>query len=121
MAVRKRDLTWGFPGGSVESDETMEDTLKNKVKDQTNVDIRIDSLLFCKERRTEWEHVCTFVFKASAKGDFQNIRSGDSIFRAKWLSIPSADDLIKLDNLVLNKLIFEQGVLYENRNEFPVR
>ncbi len=120
LAVRKRDLSWGFPGGAVEKDQTMEEALILKVKQQTNVTISVDSLLFCKERRTEWEHVCTIVFRATAMGDFNWPENDESVFRVKWLSIPTADGLLELEKTPLNKLIFDKGVLYDHHNEFPV-
>lgn len=120
LAVRRRDLSWGFPGGAVEKDQTMEEALIQKVKQQANVDISIDSLLFCRERRTEWEHVCTIVFKATAIGDFDRPINDESVFRVKWLSIPTADGLLALEKTPLNKLIFDKGVLYDHLNEFPV-
>lgn len=121
LIVRKRDLTWKLPGGDVPSDETMEDTLKMKIKQQTNVNIDIEALLLCKESRTAWEHVCRFVFKATIVGDFYNLTNDESIYQAKWLPIPTADSLVDLEDITLNKLIFIKGILYKCNNELPIR
>ncbi|MBC1936959.1 NUDIX hydrolase [Listeria grandensis] len=112
LLVKNRDLKWAFPGGRVETDQTLEQALISKVKQQTSVDCQIDSLLYVKERRTAWEHVCLFVYKATATGDFLTVEKDDSVFHARWTSIPQADDLLQEQDVALNKLVLESGVPY---------
>ncbi|MBF2684313.1 NUDIX hydrolase [Listeria welshimeri] len=114
LIVRNRNLAWAFPGGHVEANQTMEEALASIVKEQTNIDIEIESILHCKERRATWEHVCTFVFRAKPVGEMIATSSDDNIFRVKWIPIPLADDLLPIDQLSLNELVRSEGVLYEN-------
>ncbi|MBC1362532.1 NUDIX hydrolase [Listeria welshimeri] len=114
LIVRNRNLAWAFPGGYVEANQTMEEALASIVKEQTNIDIEIESILHCKERRATWEHVCTFVFRAKPVGEMIATSSDDNIFRVKWIPIPLADDLLPIDQLSLNELVRSEGVLYEN-------
>ncbi|MBC1702954.1 NUDIX hydrolase [Listeria welshimeri] len=114
LIVRNRNLAWAFPGGHVEANQTMEEALASIVKEQTNIDIEIESVLHCKERRATWEHVCTFVFRAKPVGEMIATSSDDNIFRVKWIPIPLADDLLPIDQLSLNELVRSEGVLYEN-------
>ncbi|EAD7002387.1 NUDIX hydrolase [Listeria monocytogenes] len=114
LVVRDRNLAWAFPGGQVETNQTMEEALASKVKEQTNIDIEIESILHCKERRATWEHVCTFVFRAKPVGSVILASNDDNVFRVKWIPIPLADDLLAVDQLSLNELVRSEGVLYEN-------
>ncbi|HFK6359669.1 TPA: NUDIX hydrolase [Listeria monocytogenes] len=114
LVVRDRNLTWAFLGGHVETNQTMEEALASKVKEQTNIDIEIESILHCKERRATWEHVCTFVFRAKPVGNALLASNDDNVFRVKWIPIPLADDLLAVDQLSLNELVRSEGVLYEN-------
>ncbi|HBM3519880.1 TPA: NUDIX hydrolase [Listeria innocua] len=114
LIVRNRNLAWTFPGGHVETDQTMEEALASKVKEQTNIDIEIESILHCKERRATWEHVSTFVFRAKPVGEMATFSNDDNVFRVKWIPIPLADDLLPIDQLSLNELVRSEGVLYEN-------
>lgn len=114
LIVRNRNLAWAFPGGHVEANQTMEEALASIVKEQTNIDIEIESILHCKERRATWEHVCTFVFRAKPVGEMIATSSDNNIFRVKWIPIPLADDLLPIDQLSLNELVRSEGVLYEN-------
>ncbi|MBC2202371.1 NUDIX hydrolase [Listeria welshimeri] len=114
LIVRNRNLAWAFPGGHVEANQTMEEAIASIVKEQTNIDIEIESILHCKERRATWEHVCTFVFRAKPVGEMIATSSDDNIFRVKWIPIPLADDLLPIDQLSLNELVRSEGVLYEN-------
>ncbi|EAC8503463.1 NUDIX hydrolase [Listeria monocytogenes] len=114
LVVRDRNLAWAFPGGQVETNQTMEEALASKVKEQTNIDIEIESILHCKERRATWEHVCTFVFRAKPVGSVLLASNEDNVFRVKWIPIPLADDLLAVDQLSLNELVRSEGVLYEN-------
>ncbi|EAF1402552.1 NUDIX hydrolase [Listeria monocytogenes] len=114
LVVRDRNLEWAFPGGQVETNQTMEEALASKVKEQTNIDIEIESILHCKERRATWEHVCTFVFRAKPVGSVLLASNDDNVFRVKWIPIPLADDLLAVDQLSLNELVRSEGVLYEN-------
>ncbi|EFR86864.1 MutT/nudix family protein [Listeria marthii FSL S4-120] len=98
----------------METDQTMEEALASKVKEQTNINIEIESILHCKERRATWEHVCTFVFRAKPIGDTVLASNNDNAFRVKWIPIPLADDLLAIDQLSLNELVRSEGVLYEN-------
>ncbi|MBF2601085.1 NUDIX hydrolase [Listeria seeligeri] len=114
LVVRNRNMTWTFPGGQVEANQTMEEAIASKVKSQTNIDVEIQSILSCKERRATWEHVCTFVFRAKPIGDNLAVEHDESVFHVKWLPIPLADDLLNIDQLTLNELLRSKGVLYEN-------
>ncbi|EDH0919266.1 NUDIX hydrolase [Listeria monocytogenes] len=114
LVVRDRNLAWAFPGGQVETNQTMEEALASKVKEQTNIDIEIESILHCKERRATWEHVCTFIFRAKPVGSVLLASNDDNVFRVKWIPIPLADDLLAVDQLSLNELVRSEGVLYEN-------
>ncbi|MBC1484123.1 NUDIX hydrolase [Listeria sp. FSL L7-1485] len=114
LVVRNRNMTWTLPGGLVETNQTMEEAIASKVKNQTNIDVEVASILSCKERRASWEHVCTFVFRAQPVGPIAAVEHDDSVFHVKWLPIPLADDVLNIDQLTLNELLRSEGILYEN-------
>lgn len=114
LLTRQKDLSWTLPGGVVRNNQTLEDALRQLVAQQTDVDLCIDALIYCKERKTEWEHVCTFLFRAYPIGDFDHVIVGDTIIQAEWVSIPTADNMLKWETLSLAELIRSAGSHYEN-------
>lgn len=114
LLTRQKDLSWSLPGGIVRNDQTLEDALRQLVARQTDVDLCIDALIYCKERKTEWEHVCTFLFRAYPLGDFDHVIAGDTVIQAEWVSIPTADNMLKWQTLSLAEFIRSTGSHYEN-------
>lgn len=114
LLTRQKDLSWTLPGGVVRNDQTLEDALRQLVAHQTDVDLCIDALIYCKERKTEWEHVCTFLFRTYPLGDFDQVSVGDTIIQAEWVSIPTADNMLKWQTLSLAEFIRSAGSHYEN-------
>lgn len=114
LLTRQKDLTWSMPRGVVRNDQTLEDGLRQLVTRQTGVNICIDTLVYCMERKTEWEHVCLFLFRAYPLGNFDHVIPGDGIIQTKWVSVPTADNMLKSIPLPLTDFISSVGSQYEN-------
>ena len=43
LLIKQKDENWGFPKGHVEEGETEEETAAREVKEETNIDVEIES------------------------------------------------------------------------------
>jgi len=92
---------WGTPGGYVDWDESVEDTVKREVKEETNLDVTSLKLvgLYSKPSRHPKQAI-NALFLAKAKGKAEH---GDDTLDAKWFSTSKLPDKIALDHRQLIK------------------
>lgn len=99
---------WIFPGGGIESGETEEECVRREMKEETNLDVRILSLLSDRpynEPGGIYQHVKTYLCeptKGEASPGFEpepEAASHYSIVETKWLDLRSESDW---DPLLIN-------------------
>ena len=85
---------WALPGGFVEYGETVENAAIREAKEETSIDVELESLVnvYSKPDRDPRGHTVTVVY--AAKGDF-NTKKADS--DAKDIGIFSKDELDTLE------------------------
>ena len=85
---------WALPGGFVEYGETVENAAIREAKEETSIDVELESLVnvYSKPDRDPRGHTVTVVY--TAKGDF-NTKKADS--DAKDIGIFSKDELDTLE------------------------
>ncbi|MCK4261486.1 NUDIX hydrolase [bacterium] len=99
---RKRSRTyWVLPGGKVEYGETIEETAKREMKEETNLKIRLNELVFIDETITGngGRHVINFYFTAKALSGKLKVAKGKVLREAKFFSPKQVKDLIVLPDI----------------------
>lgn len=81
---------WEFPGGKIEAGETPEQALIREIKEELDVEIKVEDLLHTVEYEYPKFHLRMYCF-------FCTIRSGDLVLReheaAKWLTKETLDSV----------------------------
>ncbi len=90
---------WGLPKGHVEKKETEEETAKREVKEETNLDVIVDtkkrySMVYSPKEDVEKEVI--FFIAKNTSDDI--IVQEEEVQGAKWLKIDDAIELITFDN-----------------------
>lgn len=100
LVYEKDPKFWGFPKGHVEEGETEVETALREVKEETDLDVKIDEskrYVITYVIKDNIEKTCVF-FKAYPLSD--NIKMQPSeIAKTKWCDKDEALSLIKYDNL----------------------
>lgn len=99
LLIQQNDGFWGFPKGHVEKEETEEETAKREIKEETNLDIEIDS----KSRYTmeyitdkgKNKEVVYFIAK-KIRGEIK--KQEEEIQNIKWANFQEAMELLSFDN-----------------------
>ncbi|PHS39622.1 MAG: NUDIX hydrolase [Sulfurovum sp.] len=101
-----------LPGGFVDMGESVEDALRREMKEETNLDVQISSLLgvYSDPKRDPRFHTASVVFVAQAQGQ---PKGGDDAKEAKLYAI----DEIPMDQLVFDHSeILKDYVLQHHEN-----
>ena len=111
LLIRQISGMWGFPKGHVEDGETEEETAAREVKEETNIDVKVDSskryVMHYMTDKEKYKEVVLFVAKRT--GGFLRMQQ-EEIIEAGWFDYDEALKIISYDN---TKEIFKQ-VLKDN-------
>ncbi len=90
LLVRRRhwpfEDMWAIPGGFVEPNESLEDSARRELREETNVsDVYLEQLYtFGDPGRDPRTRVITVVYYALLRGDQLHLRAGDDAADARW-------------------------------------
>ena len=112
LLIKQISQAWGFPKGHVEHDETEEETARREVKEETNLDVKIDtskrySIQYVTDKGLNKESV--FFLAEKTGGTLK--KQDDEILEAKWFDFYEAIEVLTYDN---TKELFKE-VLKENK------
>jgi 8-oxo-dGTP pyrophosphatase MutT (NUDIX family) len=100
LLVQEAEGHWGFPKGHVEANETEEETAIREVKEETNLDVKIQ-----KDKRYEISYIVNddskktvILFGAKKIGGTES-RQEEEINQIKWCSFDEALEIITYDNV----------------------
>ncbi len=94
---------WEFPGGKIEAEETRENALKREIKEELNVEIKINNFALELEYQYPTFHLKMFTYDCEiTEGVLELIEHND----ARWLSKEELDDVnwIPADITIVNYL-----------------
>ena len=111
LLIRQMSGMWGFPKGHVEEGETEEQTAQREVKEETNIDVEIDSskryVMHYKTDKGKYKEVVLFVGKKI--GGYLKMQP-EEIIEAGWFEYQDALKILSYGN---TRDLFKQ-VLQEN-------
>ena len=98
---------WNFPAGHLELDDDIFQGTKKEVKEETNLDVKLDGLIGVYEHKTEMgNNSVKFIFKASViKGTLKHAKG--ELLEAKWFSF---EEFSKLKDKELRSLDMKKVV-----------
>jgi 8-oxo-dGTP diphosphatase len=109
---------WLPPGGGVEEGETLLNTLKREVKEESNRDVDINTVTpffyqkcFVKDEKGRWEYMQTqvrYIVKVSNDLEFEHDPDDGDIIKVKWIPIEDVD-----------KYLDWKGVIEKVKEELP--
>lgn len=100
LLVQENEGHWGLPKGHVEENETEIETAKREVKEETNLDVEIDSSKKYEISYNIRDEIDKTVYFFPAKVIGGNLeRQKSEINEVKWVSIKEAASVITHDNL----------------------
>lgn len=94
--LNEDNVFWNFPGGGVDKNESIENTLIREFKEETNIDIKSDKFLFLNQVIASSLHAIELYFSVIAE-NFEN-KTGhdpeiDIITETKWMT---AEEILSL-------------------------
>ena len=111
LLIRQMSGMWGFPKGHVEEGETEEQTAVREVKEETNIDVEVDSakryVMHYKTDKGKYKEVVLFIGKKV--GGYLRMQP-EEIIEAGWFEYQDALKIISYGN---TRDLFKQ-VLKEN-------
>ncbi|MBO6233120.1 MAG: NUDIX domain-containing protein, partial [Clostridia bacterium] len=111
LLIRQISGMWGFPKGHVEEGETEEQTAIREVKEETNIDVQVDSskryVMHYKTDKGKYKEVVFFIGKKI--GGYLRMQP-EEIIEAGWFDYEDALKIISYDN---TRDLFKQ-VIKEN-------
>ena len=111
LLIRQMSGMWGFPKGHVEEGETEEQTAVREVKEETNIDVEVDTnkryVMHYKTDKGKYKEVVLFIGKKV--GGFLRMQP-EEIIEAGWFEYQDALKILSYGN---TRELFKQ-VLKEN-------
>ena len=111
LLIRQMSGMWGFPKGHVEEGETEEQTAIREVKEETNIDVEVDSskryVMHYKTDKGKYKEVVFFI--AKKVGGFLRLQP-EEIIEAGWFEYKDALKIISYEN---TRELFKQ-IMQEN-------
>jgi len=107
---------WIFPGGGVESGESMRDCVKREIKEETGIDVDIKKLVFVNENLSKENPMIHFTFLCEPKNDDLIVGSDpdqkeDRIKDVKYMTF---DEILNLENFIPEEMKKPLKKAYEN-------
>lgn len=99
LLVKQNKGQWGFPKGHVEHDEDEEETARREIKEETNLDVEIDT----NKRYTmqyitdKGKHKKVVLFIAKKIGG-ELVKQDDEIEEIKWFDMYDVGKILTFDN-----------------------
>ena len=91
---------WSFPKGHVESGETEAETAIREIKEETGIDVILDTsfrrVVTYAPRKETTKDVIYFLAKATT---YDYVPNEDEIARIKWVEINHAEEILSYDNI----------------------
>ena len=111
LLIRQISGMWGFPKGHIEEGETEEETAIREVKEETNIDVEVDSskryVMHYNTDKKNYKEVVLFV--AKKVGGYLRMQP-EEIMEAGWFEYKDAIKMLSYEN---TRELFKQ-VLEEN-------
>jgi 8-oxo-dGTP diphosphatase len=87
--------TWALPGGFMNIDETLEQTAKRELKEETGIDVEdlIQFRVFDDPNRDPRGRTISIVFYKFLESIPSRIKAGDDAAEAKWFSVKKLPEL----------------------------
>jgi len=87
--------SWALPGGHIELGEIVEDAVLREIKEETNLNVKIDKLfnVYSEPDRDPRGHYITIVYVCSMKNKNQKVLGGDDAKVAKFFEIEELKNL----------------------------
>lgn len=94
--LNSENIFWNFPGGGVETGESLKDAVKREFKEETNIEITVENMLFLNQIIKKPLHGIELYFKV--KADFFNEKLGfdpeiNIISDIKWFALNEVENL----------------------------
>ncbi|MNI52882.1 putative mutator protein MutT4 [compost metagenome] len=105
---------WSLPGGAVEINETLEQSIIREVREETGLDIKVFGIVAVNECKFEKlnEHAIFFTFRAEIIGGNVGINRPEEIGGITWIDIKKAEELMPYYKDGLQKLIDGNEISY---------
>ena len=107
-----------FPGGTVEDDQTIEETLIKEFED-ISISVTLGDLFYSKEgdeeEESEYYYMCTHVlgdpssFKAKNKEDLDETKEKTQFYTPMWVAMSELEEMIVYPESMKAKLLQELG------------
>ncbi len=97
---RKGNRTyWVLPGGRVKYGETIEETARREMKEETDLKIKLNKLVFIDETINRGRHVINLYFTAKFLSGKLKVAKGKVLQEAKFFSSKRVKDLLILPDI----------------------
>lgn len=77
-----KELTWVFPGGSLNYEEDLDEALKKKIKEKTGLDVKNLGAIFAKTYPEKKEFLSIYFLCEAIKGE---AKAADDLVELKWV------------------------------------
>ena len=87
--------SWALPGGHIDLGELVEDAVIREIKEETNLNIKIEKLfnVYSRPNRDPRGHYITIVYVCSMKDKDQQVLGGDDAKKAKFFDLQEISKL----------------------------
>lgn len=109
---------WNFPSGHVEENEYITDAAIREVKEETNLDIKLEGLISIYNNMFDGFFSISFIFASEIENDNVFKFNQDEILEIKWFSLEDIKEMRK--ELRDEDYIIDSIEKYDNKNIKPI-